>query len=312
MDLHTKIGLYLVALVAIVVSVMMCTMQPAPVTEVYPTEYVYETEYKTEYIYETIESTKPAGIADQVADVRSAVVHIRNETMGWQGSGCIIDETGVVATARHVTENGESYLITLDDGRKYRTHECAQHIGYDIAFLKIDPLHPVPENENLRLNDLLLTLYDDLTLPTVKLADPCDMRVGDPIFAVGSPFGWDNFNSVTMGIVSATQRDLDKDSWSPMGWSVTFQSDAGICPGNSGGPIFNIDGGFVGVVVAGYRGAEVNYSVPISVFSGDLDMIQQWFVMNRYKAPETVKQDDGNFLSGVFGIITSPITIWFD
>ena len=64
--------------------------------------------------------------------------------------------------------------------------------------------------------------------------------------------------------------------------------------------------------IAGDRGAEVNYSVPISVFSGDLDMIQQWFVMNRYKAPETVKQDDGNFLSGVFGIITSPITIWFD
>jgi len=261
--------------------------------------------HETEYVYQVIE--KPMGVADQVEDVRGAVVHILNEGRV-QGSGCIISEDGIIATAKHVVSQGTSYVVTLDDGRKYRTTQCAENKKYDIAFLQIDRKHPLPEVENAKLNRLISD--PDKPLPYVHFADPCDMRVGDPLFVMGSPFGFDNFNSTTLGILSAKQRDLDKNNpYTPIGWSITFQSDAGVCPGNSGGPVFDINGGFVGVVVAGYRGAEVNYSVPVSVFDGDIDMVRQWFVIHKYQEPEPPQDQD--MLMGLFKIITFPIRAIF-
>lgn len=296
-----------IALVAIAASYLLFLEKPpAPIVQ----ECVYPVEYVTEYHYETVEVevVKPMGIADQVEDVRGAVVHILNEGR-CQGSGCIVEPVdGIIATAKHVTSGGRSFVVTLDDGRKYRTTQCAENKNYDISFLKIDRKHPLPEVENVKLNRLISD--PDKPLPCVRFADPCDMRVGDPLFVIGSPFGFENFNSTTLGILSAKQRDLDTDSfYAPMGWTITFQSDAGVCPGNSGGPVFNVDGGFVGVVVAGYRGAEVNYSVPVSVFDGDIDMVRQWFVIHKYQEPEVHEEDD--FLTSLFKIVTFPITAIF-
>ena len=112
------------------------------------------------------------------------------------------------------------------------------------------------------------------------------MRAGDLLFIMGSPLGDMHFNSVTLGIVSCLERDVDK--YLPRykyGWTPTFQSDAAAYPGNSGGPVFNMDGEAVGVLVAGME-ACLNYSVPVSIFKDDLDTIRQWFELSRFEILE--------------------------
>ncbi len=200
------------------------------------------------------------GIADQVEQVRSAVVHI--EKIGvCQGSGAIISPDGIIFTAKHVTNGGGTFIVTLDDGTKYTTDICLESQEYDVAFLKIKP---------------------DRQLPIVKLSNLSDMRVGDPVFIMGSPFGSENFNSVSLGIISAKQRNLDEAQDYGYGWKVTFQSDATAEPGNSGGPVFNLDGQVIGVLVAGMD-ATINYSVPVAVFTEDIDLVRQSFELSRYQ-----------------------------
>lgn len=211
------------------------------------------------------------GIADQVEQVRSSVVHI--EKAGeCQGSGCIISEDGIIFTAKHVTEGGGHFIVTLDDGSKYETDLCVESREYDVAFLKI--------NTNKRL-------------PAATLADVKLLRVGDPVFIMGSPFGRENFNSVSLGIISAMQRNLDADQDYGFGWKVTFQSDATAEPGNSGGPVFDMYGRVIGVLVAGMD-ATINYSVPVAVFDKDLSVIQQWFELEKFEVarPKPVEAPD--------------------
>jgi S1-C subfamily serine protease len=200
------------------------------------------------------------GIANQVASVRSTVVHI--EKVGkCQGSGCIISPDGIIFTAKHVTDGGGKFIVTLDDGTKYETDVAVECKDYDAAFLKINPTKP---------------------LKYALLARVTDLRVGDPIFIMGSPFGSDNINSVSLGIISAMQRNLDADVNYGFGWRVTFQTDATAEPGNSGGPVFNLKGEVVGVLVAGMD-ATVNYSVPVAVFMYNLDVVKQLFRLNQFE-----------------------------
>jgi hypothetical protein len=198
------------------------------------------------------------GIADQVEQVRSSVVHI--EKVGvCQGSGCIISSDGIVFTAKHVTDGGGEFIVTLDDGTKYTTSVCVESVNFDVAFLKIKI---------------------DKMLPTVSLANIQQVRVGDPVFIFSSPFGKDNLNSVSLGILSSVQRDLSAKA--PYGWRVTFQTDATAAPGSSGGPVFNVQGEVIGVLVAGIV-PTINYSVPVSVFYGDLFTIQHWFELSKFE-----------------------------
>lgn len=235
----------------------------------------------------------PTSLADVVKDVRESVVHI--EVRGFfgfkQGSGCIVGEDGLIFTARHVTENSfGDFIITLDDGRKYKTNIYVDDKEHDIAFLKIDPTKPIPEVENEKVNSLVSD--PNKPLKAVKLGDLDKVRIGDSVFIMGSPLGRFNINSVTLGIVSAKHRNLEEEIdktyriKSNIGWTVLFQSDAGACPGNSGGPVFDMDGNVVGVLVAGARGYEVNYSVPIGVFSGDLDIVRHQFYQHRFEVHE--------------------------
>ena len=197
------------------------------------------------------------GIADQVESALPVTVHVYKEGV-CQGSGCIITENGVVFTAKHVTD-GEygKYQVTLNDGRTFTVKAVLEDKGHDVAFLQLE----MPEGTKL---------------PYAKLADVSELRVGDPLFIVGSPFGRDNFNSVSLGILSAAQRNLDDPIPYPYGWTVTFQSDATAEPGNSGGPVFNLKGEVIGVLVAGMD-ATVNYSVPVNVFRNKLDVIVRMF-----------------------------------
>jgi S1-C subfamily serine protease len=204
-----------------------------------------------------------SGIADQVEQVRNSVVHIEKAGV-CQGSGCIISPDGIIFTAKHVTNGGGTFVVTLDDGTKYTTDICVESKEYDVAFLWIKA---------------------DKNLPFSVLGNVETMRVGDPIFIMGSPFGSDNFNSVSLGILSAAQRNLDDPNPYGYGWKVTFQSDATAEPGNSGGPVFNLQGKVIGVLVAGMD-ATVNYSVPVAVFREDLLLVRKAFELNRYSVKE--------------------------
>lgn len=208
-------------------------------------------------------NTDGHGIANQVERVRSSVVHIEKKGE-CQGSGCIISSDGIIFTAKHVTDGGGEFIITLDNGDKYTTSQCLESNQFDVAFLKIEPNEP---------------------LEAAPLSDLTVVRVGDPVFIMGSPFGFENFNSVSLGIVSCKQRDLDGNTPYGYGWSITFQTDATAEPGNSGGPVFDMHGQVIGVLVAG-RDATVNFSVPVGVFTDDVDTVKTWFALSKFKLPE--------------------------
>ena len=214
--------------------------------------------------------TERFGVADQVRQTAPATVHIGNVEQGCQGSGVVIAADGIVLTAKHVVEDGKNFVVTLNDGTELHSSNVCISKNYDAAFIKVDCNEP---------------------LAVASVGSLEDVRLGEAVYAIGSPFGSDNFNSITMGILSARQRDLMEDHY---GWRVTFQTDApGLNPGNSGGPIFNMAGEVVGIVVAGPARSNVGvtYCVPVDVFAGDLDMVRMMLAMNAYKIQEAPQPD---------------------
>jgi S1-C subfamily serine protease len=203
------------------------------------------------------------GIANQVERTLPTVVHI-SKVGEWQGSGCIVSADGVIFTAKHVVEGGGTFEVTLNDGRKFKTTKALADKKHDIGFLKIDVNTP---------------------LPCATLATMDAVRVGDPVFVAGSPLGIENFNSVTLGTLSCKQRPLSGPESEHYGWGVTFQSDASAYPGNSGGPVFNIKGEVIGVLVAGV-GPGLNYSVPIEVCKHKWTAVSEWFALMELEVVE--------------------------
>lgn len=200
-------------------------------------------------------------LSDTVDRVRGSVVHI--EKVGeWQGSGFVLTSDGIICTAKHVVENGGTFVVTFDDGTKLTTTVALQDNEHDVGFLKVKP---------------------DKPLKPLALA-PFNLRAGDPVFIMGSPLGFFNFNSVTLGVVSARQRDLDEVANSGLGWHVMFQSDSAAYPGNSGGPVFNMNGEVIGILVAGVD-ASLNYSVPVDVFRDKLWLIRLGLESQRFSVP---------------------------
>ena len=205
--------------------------------------------------------TRPSNnIAPKVAQVRGAVVHIQ-KVGAWQGSGFVVAPDGLIVTAKHVVEGGGTFEVTFDDGRKVRTTQAIQHDLHDVGFLRV-------EGKNLQVAPMART----------------DLRPGEPVFVMGSPLGIEQFNSVTLGIVSAAQRDWSEDD-NGLGWKVLIQSDApGVYPGNSGGPVFNLRGEVIAVLVAG-AGPGLHCSVPVRVFADKLAEIRLAFEMQRFEPP---------------------------
>ena len=208
-------------------------------------------------------------LADKVAQVRSAVVHIEKEGE-WQGSGFIVGAEGLIVTAKHVVEGGGTFIVTLDDGTQFRTNITVESTRYDVGFLSI---------------------HTDKPLPAVALCLQEFGRPGDSVFIIGTPLGYENFNSVTLGIISAEQRDLSPYD-EGLGWSILFQSDAQAYPGNSGGPVFNMHGEVIGVLVAGV-GPGLNYSVPVKLFIEDLNVVRLLVAMYKFNVPD-IEQDNFN------------------
>lgn len=156
------------------------------------------------------------------------------------GSGFIISGDGYILTNAHVVDGADEVTVRLTDKREFKAKTIGADKRTDVALIKIEASG----------------------LPTVKLGDPGQLKVGEWVVAIGAPFGFDN--SVTAGIVSAKGRALPQENYVPF-----LQTDVAINPGNSGGPLFNMRGEVVGINSqiysrsGGYMG--VSFAIPIDV-----------------------------------------------
>lgn len=163
------------------------------------------------------------------------------------GSGFIISKDGYVITNNHVVEGADEVLVKLSDRRELIAEVIGKDENSDIALLKVNA--------------------DDL--PVVPLGRSDEVKVGEWVLAIGSPFGFDA--TVTAGIVSAKGRALPNENYVPF-----LQTDVAINPGNSGGPLFNLKGEVVGVNsqiysrTGGFMG--LSFAIPIDVA---LDVVDQ-------------------------------------
>ncbi len=163
------------------------------------------------------------------------------------GSGFIISKDGYILTNNHVIKGADQIVVRLSDRREFEAKLVGADERSDLAVLKI------PADN----------------LPTVKIGKSKDLKVGQWVLAIGSPFGFDH--SATAGIVSALGRNLPSENYVPF-----IQTDVPINPGNSGGPLFNMDGEVVGINsqiysrTGGYMG--LSFAIPIEVA---MDVTQQ-------------------------------------
>ncbi len=197
------------------------------------------------------------------------------------GSGFIISSDGYVLTNAHVVADASEVTVKLTDRREF----AAKVIGAD------------------KRSDVALIKIPATGLPTVTFGDPSRIRAGQWAIAIGSPFGFEN--SVTAGVISAVGRPLPDDSGSSF---VTFiQTDAAVNPGNSGGPLFNLDGQVVGINAqifsrtGGYMG--MSFAIPIDIALNVKDQLLKYGKVNRSRIGVSV-QDIGQQLAQTFGLAT--------
>ena len=207
---------------------------------------------------------------NRIQEVLPSVVHVMCDQ--WQGSGVALTED-IVVTARHVID-GLNYTITLNNGTVVKGSQAISHKDYDVGFIRIDKK----------------------VLTPAKFGSVKEYVLGQPVFIIGSPFGKINFNSVTLGIISGL--DIDWESLSrygePYGWKIAFTSDSGAHPGNSGGPVFTMDGVVRGLLVGGFSPV-LNCSMPCDLFLNDIEIIKLMFAFEKYKVEETVILEYGYY-----------------
>lgn len=169
------------------------------------------------------------------------------------GAGVILTSDGYIMTNAHVVQNARKIRVVLNDRERARSIEAGTGMRgpLDGKLIGLD-----------RLTDLALIKVEATNLRSLTFADSSDLRQGQIVLAFGSPLGLDN--SVTMGVVSATARQLDPDN--PM---IYIQTDAPINPGNSGGPLVDVDGKVVGLntlILSQSGGSEgVGFAIPSNV-----------------------------------------------
>jgi len=153
------------------------------------------------------------------------------------GSGFIIDPTGYIVTNNHVIADADQISVTLNDGTTLPAKLIGRDEKTDLALLKVSSRKP---------------------LPSAKFGDSDHARIGDWVIAIGNPFGLGS--TVTAGIVSARNRDIEAGPYDDF-----IQTDAPINRGNSGGPLFDMDGNVVGVNSAIYSPSGGSVGIAFSI-----------------------------------------------
>jgi len=172
--------------------------------------------------------------------VGPAVVSVRTDQ--GLGSGVVYDPSGLILTNAHVVEGAQSITVGLVDGRHFSGKVVGSDTGFDVAVIKID-------GQNL---------------PAASLGASSSLQVGEPVVAIGNPYGFDH--TVTTGVVSGLDRPVSEGQGSynqPM-----IQTDAAINPGNSGGPLLDLNGQVVGITTLvaapqGFPAQGIGFAVPV-------------------------------------------------
>lgn len=182
------------------------------------------------------------------------------------GSGFIISDDGYLLTNYHVVQKADEIIVHLSDRKSFD----AKLVGYDKA------------------SDIAVLKIEAKDLPTLKLGSSKNLKVGEWVLAIGSPFGFDH--TVTAGIVSAKGRNLPSENYVPF-----IQTDVAINPGNSGGPLFNLDGEVVGINsqiysrTGGFMG--LSFAIPIELAISVADQIR----------------DNGHVARGYLGVLIQDV-----
>jgi len=173
------------------------------------------------------------------------------------GSGFIVDPAGLIVTNNHVIENAEQITVTLNDGTSLAAKLVGRDEKTDLALLKVNPRKP---------------------LPAAHFGDSDKARVGDWVIAIGNPFGLGS--TVTAGIVSARNRDIEAGPYDDF-----IQTDAPINRGNSGGPLFDMDGDVVGVNSAIFSptggSVGIGFSIPSNLVRDVVGQLRQFASVRR-------------------------------
>jgi serine protease Do len=192
------------------------------------------------------------------------------------GSGFVLSSDGYILTNYHVIKDADEIIVRFSDRNELEAKVLGSDPRSDVALLKVEATG----------------------LEAVKLGDSTNLKVGEWVLAIGSPFGFDH--SATAGIVSALGRSLPSDSYVPF-----IQTDVAINPGNSGGPLFNLKGEVIGINsqiysrTGGFMG--LSFAIPMDVVMNVVDQIKtQGFVSRGWLG--VVIQDVTGELAESFGL----------
>ena len=165
------------------------------------------------------------------------------------GSGFVIDKSGIIVTNNHVIADADEIIVNFSDGSKLEAELIGRDTKTDLAVLQVKA---------------------DKDLAFVEFGDSETLRIGDWVLAIGNPFGLGG--SVTTGIVSAMNRNINAGPYDSF-----IQTDAAINRGNSGGPLFNMDGKVVGIntaIISPSGGSiGIGFSIPSKVASRVIDQL---------------------------------------
>ena len=168
------------------------------------------------------------------------------------GSGFVVDPTGIVVTNNHVIADSNEIFVVLNDGTELKAELVGKDPKVDIAVLRVKSEKP---------------------LKSVKFGDSTKERIGDAVMAIGNPFGFGG--SVSAGIVSAINRNIGSGSYDNY-----IQTDASINKGNSGGPLFNMDGDVIGIntaIISPSGGSiGIGFAVPSNTASPVVDQLLKY------------------------------------
>ncbi len=222
----------------------------------------YETQgEEAEKTIKSVEEKKKQGteIADIIENVTTSVVGISKikNTGGTiflkdgtselgLGTGIIVSENGYILSNEHVT--GDKYsncYVTLENGRNYNANVVWADSNLDLSICKINVKN----------------------LTYVTLGDSDNIRVGQEVYAIGNPIGYEFQRTVTSGIISAVERTVRIDENEKSTYMENLiQTDATINPGNSGGPLINLDGNVIGITSVKITSAEgIGFAIPINI-----------------------------------------------
>lgn len=155
------------------------------------------------------------------------------------GSGVIVHESGFILTNYHVIERASKVRVMITDNEIYEAAILAGDSVNDLALIKVEPNRP---------------------LPAIRFAPDDDLLLGETVVALGNPFGLTH--TVTVGVLSATNREARYEG--QVLYRDILQTDAAVNPGNSGGPLVNLNGDLIGINVAVYQQAQnISFAVPV-------------------------------------------------